>query len=68
MAGIPPGIVVKLELWRQKNELLIDCFDASPDATVIIEKALLHVPIGQLDMSLFNGGYQFLIILFVALQ
>ena len=59
MAGIPPGIVVKLELWRNKMELLIDCFDADPDVLIIIEKALLHVPIGQLDMSLFNGSYAF---------
>ena len=55
MAGVPPGIVVKLELWRNKDELLIDCFDASPDVKIIIEKAHLHVPIGALDMSLFNG-------------
>ena len=55
MAGIPPGIVVKLELWRNKDELMIDSFDGSPDAKIVIENIHLHVPIGALDMSLFNG-------------
>ena len=56
MAGIPPGIIVKVELWRNKDEFMVDCFDAAPDAKIVIESAKLHVPIGTLDMSLFNGN------------
>ena len=57
MAGVPPGIEIKLELWRNKDEVMVDCLDADPDAKIIIVEAHLHVPIGTLDMSLFNGNF-----------
>ena len=59
-AGIPPGIALKIELWRNKDESAVDSFDAAPDAKIIIESAKLHIPIGNLDMSLFNGNLKLL--------
>ena len=56
MAGVPPGIEVKLELWRNKDEVMLDSKSANPDAKIVIVEAHLHVPIGTLDMSLFNGN------------
>lgn len=54
MQGIPPGYEVKLELWRNKDEVCVDGYtfkkagesDVEPDARIVVEKALLHVPIG----------------------
>ena len=56
VAGCPPGVPVKLELWRNRDKQAIDSRDAegSTDATIIIEHAHLHIPIGSLDISLFN--------------
>ena len=42
-----------LELWRNKDEIAVDGFkyklvpsgaDLDPDARIVVEKALLHVP------------------------
>ena len=56
---MPPGIQITLELWRSKDEIAVDGFPFGnpanqPDARIVIEHAHLHVPIGTLDMSLFN--------------
>ena len=54
VAGIPPGCPIKIELWRNKDKLAIDSRTSGNDATIIIESIKLHLPIGSLDMSLFN--------------
>ena len=59
-AGIPPGIALKIELWRNKDQSAVDSLDAAPDSKIIIESAKLHIPIGNLDMSLFNGNLKLL--------
>lgn len=53
-AGVPPGCPIKIELWRNKSKVLIDSPDAAVDAEIIIENCHLHIPVGALDMSIFN--------------
>ena len=50
---VPPGVSVKLELFRANDQLAVDCFDDTTDQNyhapkVVIVNASLHVPIGTL--------------------
>ena len=55
VAGVPPGISITLNLYRNKPEIAIDVFDGStPDYVFNIKNALLHVPIGKLSSEVFT--------------
>ena len=54
-AGIPPGIAIDLNLFRNKPEIAIDSYDAgTPDYVFNIKNALLHCPIGHLSSEVFS--------------
>ena len=48
-AGVPPGVAIEFNLFRNKPNIAIDCFDSgnSTDYKFIIKSAYLHCPIGR---------------------
>ena len=56
---VPPGVGVKLELFRASDQLAVDCYDDPKDANyhapkIVICHASLHVPTGSLGDKILN--------------
>ena len=52
--GIPPGIDIDVELEYSTNNFRLLC-DEDADAILEIGKAELHIPVGEMNQTLFRG-------------
>ena len=48
------GVEVKVILTMNKQSIMIDCFDGTPDCKITLEAANLHVPVAEMSGEVFT--------------
>ena len=53
--GIPPGVNIDIKLFTSSNNFRLLCDDPAADAKLEIGKAIVYIPVGEMNETLFRG-------------